>query len=154
MSYADGSVTLEPGEGKTIKVPGHPMTFKATKENTGGAYSLQEVTVDGEGPPQHIHKAEEEAWYVLEGELNIKIGENIIKGTAGSFVLIPRGTVHTFWNAGPTPAKFLGILSPPGFEQFFVETIGDEEIDSVTFGERAMPVTEKYNLEVVGPPLG
>jgi mannose-6-phosphate isomerase-like protein (cupin superfamily) len=154
MSFNNPGVTLGPGEGRTIKVPGHPMTFKASKEHTGGAYSLQEVTVVGEGPPQHIHKAEEEAFYVLEGELNIKIGENITRGSAGSFVLVPRGTVHTFWNAGPTPAKLLGILSPAGLEQFFVETIGDEEIDSATFVERAMPVVEKYNLEVIGPPLG
>jgi hypothetical protein len=73
---------------------------------------------------------------------------------AGSFVLIPRGTVHTFGNAGSTPAKLLVILSPPGFEQYFIEIVGDEEIDTATFIERGMAAAQKYNLEIVGPPLG
>ena len=154
MSVVDGAITLGPGEGRVIQVPSHPITYKATTEGTGGAYSLLEVVVAGEGPPQHIHKAEEEAFYVLEGELNIKIGEETIRGTAGSFVLIPRGTVHTFWNTGPTHAKLLAIFSLPGFEQFFVEVVGDEEVDTATFVERGMAVAEKYNLEIVGPPLG
>jgi mannose-6-phosphate isomerase-like protein (cupin superfamily) len=124
------------------------------KEDTGGAYSLLETIVTGDGPPQHIHKAEEEALYVLEGEINIKMGDQTIRGTAGSFVLVPRGTVHTFWNAGSTPAKLLGIISPPGLEQFFIEVVGEEEIDAATFAERRMAVAQKYNLEVVGPPLG
>lgn len=154
MSFTDGRVALGPGEGKTIKVPGHPITYKAEKEDTGGAYSLLEVVVIGGGPPQHIHKAEEEAFYVLEGEVNVKVGEQTIRGTVGSFVLIPRGTVHTFWNAGSTPAKLLGIFSPAGFEQFFVEVVGDGEIDTATFVQRGMAVAQKYNLQIVGPPLG
>ena len=85
----------------------------------------------GDGPPQHIHNAEEEAFYVLEGDVNIQIG-----------------------NAGSTPAKLLVIFSPPGFEQFFVEVVGDEEIDTATFVERGMAAAQKYNLEIVGPPLG
>ena len=142
MSLVDGDITLGPGEGKAIPVPSH--LIKATKDDTRGAYSLLEVNVRGGGPPQHIHKAEEEAFYVLEGEVNIKIGEQTISGTVGSFVVIPRGIVHTFRNVGPTPAKLLVIFSPPGFEQFFFEIVVDEEID----------IAKKYNIEVVGPPLG
>jgi mannose-6-phosphate isomerase-like protein (cupin superfamily) len=153
MSFSDGGIILGPGEGKTIEVPGHPITYKATKEDTGGAYSVLEVTVMGEGPPQHIHKAEEEAFYILEGEVNIQMGDQTIRGMVGSFVLIPRGTVHTFGNAGSTPAKLLGIISPPGFEQFFIEVVGEEEIDTATFVERGMAAAQKYNLEIVGPPL-
>jgi quercetin dioxygenase-like cupin family protein len=154
ISSSGGGVILGPGEGNTIQVPGHPIIYKATKEDTGGAYALLETVVTGDGPPQHIHKTEDEAFYVLEGEVNIKIGEQIIRGVAGSFVIIPRGTVHAFWNAGPTPAKLLLIFSPPGFEQFFIETIGDEEIDTDTFAERGTAAAQKYNLEIVGPPLG
>ena len=154
MSFSGGGITLGPGEGNTIEVPGQPLTYKATKEDTKGAYSLLEVTVIGDGPPQHIHKAEEEALYVLEGEVNIQIGDQIIQGTAGSFVLIPRGTVHTFQNAGSTPAKLLGIVSPPGFEQFFIEIAGEEEVDTATLAERGMAAAQKYNMEIVGPPLG
>jgi mannose-6-phosphate isomerase-like protein (cupin superfamily) len=154
MSFIGRGIALGPGEGKTIQVPGHLITYKAMKEDTGGAYSLLEAIVMGGGPPQHIHKAEEEAFYVLEGEVNIQIEDQTIRGAAGSFVLIPRGTVHTFWNAGSTPAKLLGIVSPPGFEQFFIEVVGEEEIDAATLVERGMAAAQKYNLEIVGPPLG
>ncbi len=152
MSFSIEPTTLGPGDGRVIQVPGHAITYKATAEETGGAYSLLQVVLTGDGPPQHIHKAEEESFYFLEGEVNIKIGEQTIKGTVGSFVLIPRGSVHTFWNAGPTHSKLLGIFSPPGFEN--VEVVGDEEIDTATFIERGMAVAEKYDLEIVGPPLG
>ena len=140
MSFVDGDITPGPEEGKAIPAPSH--LIKATMGDTRGAYSLLEVNVRGGGPPQHIHHAEEEAFYVLEGEVNIKIGEQTITGTVGSFAVIPRGIVHTFWNVGPNPAKLLVIFSPPGFEQFFFEQ--DEEID----------IAKKYNIEVVGPPLG
>ncbi len=124
MSFSIQPTTLGPGEGRVIQVPGHAITYKAHGEETGGAYSLLEVLLTGDGPPQHIHKAEEEAFYVLEGEVNIKVGEQTIRATVGSFVLVPRGPVHTFWNAGATPAKLLIIFSPPGFEQAFVEVWG------------------------------
>jgi mannose-6-phosphate isomerase-like protein (cupin superfamily) len=152
MSFSGGGIILGPGEGKTVNVPGIPITFKATKADTGGAYTLTEETVIGEGPPQHIHKVEDEAFYVLEGEVGIKIGEQIVQAVPGSFVLVPRGTVHTFGNIGTTPAKVLSIISPAGFEQFFAEVVGDEDIDEETFVARA--IAEKYNFEITGPPLG
>jgi hypothetical protein len=58
------------------------------------------------------------------------------------------------WNAGSTPAKLLVIFSPPGFEQYFAEVVGDEEIDTVTFIESGMAVAHKYHLDIVGLPRG
>ena len=95
MSTKDGNMVLGPGEGKMIPVPGHKITHKVSGADTDGAYSLLEVELDGDGPPQHIHKTEDEAFYVLEGEINVLLGERTIKAKAGTFVRIPRGTVHT-----------------------------------------------------------
>jgi hypothetical protein len=89
MSFSGGGITLGPGEGNTIQVPGHPITYKARKEDTGGAYSLLEATVMGDGPPQHIRKAEEEGFYVLEGEVNIQIGDQTIRGWPVPLCLSP-----------------------------------------------------------------
>ncbi len=66
MSFDGRAITLGPGEGRVIQQPGHPITFKATAEGTRGAYSLLEVVVPGNVPTQHIHKTEEEAFYILE----------------------------------------------------------------------------------------
>ena len=103
-----------------------------------------------------LHKAEDEAFYVLEGEVDVKRGEETIHAAAGAFDLIPRGAPHTIWNTGSTPAKILAIFSPPGgFEGYFIETGGeDKEPDPTAYIEKAMAVAEKYNLEIVGPPLG
>ena len=152
MSFGDGGIVVRPGEGKIIKVPGHSFTYKTMEEDTVGAYSLLEVFVTGGGSTQHIHKAEEEAFYVLDGEVNVKVGEQTIRGAAGTFVLIPRGTVHAIWNAGLTPAKFLVIISPAGLEQLWAEA--GEETDPAIWIERVRSLGQKYNIEVVGPPLG
>jgi len=69
MSTKQGNLILGPGEGQTIPVPGHKVTHKVVGADTGGAYALMEVELHGDGPPQHIHKTEDEAFYVLEGEV-------------------------------------------------------------------------------------
>ncbi len=155
MSLAGRAITRGPGEGWARWVPGHQVTCKAQGEETGGAYSLLEVLITGKGPPQHIHKVEDEAFYVLEGEVNAQRGEETIQASPGAFILIPRGVTHTVWNTGSTPAKILVILSPPGREAYFLETgEEDKEPDATAYIEKAMAVAEKYNLEIVGPPLG
>jgi mannose-6-phosphate isomerase-like protein (cupin superfamily) len=137
-----------------VRVPGHPYAVKASTDDTGGAYALAEATITGEGPPQHIHRAGEEAFYVLEGQVDVLVGDQTVHGTAGSFVLIPRGIVHTFWNAGSTPARLLVIISPPGVEKYLAEIIGDEDIDAAEFVKRMTAQGHKLDMEVVGPPLG
>lgn len=154
MSFGSRSLVLGPGEGRTDRLPGQSYTYKAAGEDTAGAYALIEATLTGEGPPQHIHHAEEEAIYVVDGQVNVQVGDQTKHITQGSFVLVPRGTVHTFWNAGSTHAKLLVIVSPPGFERIFTEVAGDEEIDADTFIERVGALAAKYHLEITGPPRG
>ena len=60
-------------------MPGHKITHKLLGEDTDGAFSLLEVDLYGDGPPQHIHKTEDESFYVLEGEIKILMGERTIK---------------------------------------------------------------------------
>ena len=124
MSFRHGGIVLGAGEGKTISVLGASYTYKAAKEETRGAYALIEHTVVGDGPPPHIHAAEEEAFYVLEGELNVLIGERIARVTAGAFVLVPRGTVHTFSKAGTASAKVLVIISQRASRSFLRKSQG------------------------------
>jgi mannose-6-phosphate isomerase-like protein (cupin superfamily) len=62
--------------------------------------------------PRHLHHSDDEAWYVLEGILRVQSGENEIEARAGSGVLVPRGTPHTYWNPGPGPLRYLLIMTP------------------------------------------
>jgi uncharacterized cupin superfamily protein len=62
--------------------------------------------------PRHLHHHDDEAWYVLEGILRVQSGENEIEARAGSAILVPRGTPHTYWNAGPGGLRYLLIMTP------------------------------------------
>jgi mannose-6-phosphate isomerase-like protein (cupin superfamily) len=143
MSFRQDGIVLGAGEGKTISVIGESYTFKASRADTRGAYALIEHTVGGDGPPPHIHATEEEAFYVLEGEIDVLIGERTVTAAAGAFVLVPRGTVHTLSRAGTAPARVLVIISPAGFETFFEEIAGPPDLDKIT------ALAPKYNLEIV-----
>ncbi len=153
MSTKDGNMVLGPGDGKMVPVPGHKITHKVSGADIDGAYSLLEVELVGDGPPQHIHKTEDEAFYVLEGEINVLLGERTIKAKAGTFVRIPRGTVHTFCRIEKKPAKLLAIFTPAGFEKFFDEAVDLDVTDTEAYVAKAKELAKKYNLEIVGPPL-
>ena len=153
MSSDDRRIVLGPGEGKTVPVPGHKLTHKVGGADTGGAYSMMEVELVGDGPPLHLHKNEDEAFYVLEGEVKVLLGEQTITAAAGSFVFIPRGTVHSWCRSGPEPAKMLGIFNPAGFELFFDEAVDLDVTDTESYIAKANALAEKYNMEIVGPPM-
>jgi mannose-6-phosphate isomerase-like protein (cupin superfamily) len=60
----------------------------------------------------HVHHEDDEAWYVLEGTLGFRLGEEIVEAPAGAVVFARRGTPHTFWNAGPAPARYVLVMTP------------------------------------------
>jgi quercetin dioxygenase-like cupin family protein len=121
MSESGEPIVWGPGEGPVVEGPvGGPLTFKARGEQTNGTLTvIENVIPPGQGPPLHVHAAEEEAWYVLEGRLRFQIGEEISHAPAGTFVFAPRGTPHSFRNIGEGPARILVIFTPSGMERFF-----------------------------------
>jgi quercetin dioxygenase-like cupin family protein len=140
-------------------VLGDLYEFKAVSEDTGGAYAAVEVTATPglPGPPPHIHHREDEAFYLLEGELELFVeGDTGVVG-AGSFVNIPRGMLHTFRNAGAESARFVAVVAPAGFEGFF-EEVGEPATDpsSPPAGppdvEKVLAAAPKYGLEIPPPP--
>ncbi len=97
------------------------ITCLMTSEETGGAYSLFEIVTparDG-GPPPHTHTMEDEAFYVLEGELTVTIDGRELRGGPGSWMFAPRHRPHGFRNDGDVPCRMLMMASPGGFEKFF-----------------------------------
>ena len=73
------------------------------------------------GPPRliaplHLHHRDDEAWYVLEGTLCVRVGEQEVEARAGSGVFVPRGTAHTYWNPGPGPVRYLLVMTANIFQ--------------------------------------
>ena len=61
--------------------------------------------------PLHVHHSDDEAWYVLDGELGFRLGAEVVIAAAGSAVVAPRGTPHTYWNAGKVEARYVLVMS-------------------------------------------
>ena len=103
---------------------GDAYRFLVTGEETGGAYFAMEAIVPpGGGPPPHIHRNEDETFYVVEGHVEILLGDETVTAGAGDFVNVPRGEVHRFHNAGDTTMRMILTFTPAGIEKFFEETL-------------------------------
>jgi quercetin dioxygenase-like cupin family protein len=97
MSNEDKDLFVGPADGKALPNPiGGRMVAKVRDKDTAGAYSIHDNTIPpgSPGPRPHIHRHHEEAFYVLEGELTVRVGSRTITAPAGSFVVVPRGVVH------------------------------------------------------------
>jgi quercetin dioxygenase-like cupin family protein len=119
------AVVVHPGEGRFIAVgsSGTSVTIKASAEETGGLCSVWEGRVPpgavGAGP--HYHRERDEFFYVLDGELVLRIGDETRTARSGTFAFVPRGTIHGFHNASQASATMLVVHHPAGFEQFLAE---------------------------------
>jgi quercetin dioxygenase-like cupin family protein len=153
MPDATTAFAVAAGQGKTIQGPaGGPLTFKARGEQTGGALTVFEnVIAPGDGPPLHTHAGEDESWYVLEGELRFRLGDEVADAPAGSFVFVPRGTAHCFQNVGDGPARIMVLFTPSGMERFFdrFATLPAGPVDPGAFRS----IGAEVGMEVVGPPM-
>jgi mannose-6-phosphate isomerase-like protein (cupin superfamily) len=141
-------------EGRRFEVMGATMIYKATTEDTGGAYSLaEETTPPGGGLPLHVHSREDEAMYILEGEYEIQAGERRVRASAGSFVFLPKGVPNGYHNVGGKPGRFLHLTSPGGFERLV------EETSRIKFAEptamhKVAETAMKFGIEFMGPGPG
>jgi mannose-6-phosphate isomerase-like protein (cupin superfamily) len=150
---------LPAGEGEAFWFTNHLMTVKATAASTDGAYGLVEgLASAGSGPPLHVHHREDEAFWLLEGQLTVRCGEKTFTAGPGSYTFLPRDIPHTFAVEGDTPARLLSICSPGGFEQYFVaagrpaERAGLPPAGPVDVGLLAR-IGQDFGLEIVGPPM-
>ena len=62
--------------------------------------------------PLHVHHEDDEAWYVLEGALGFVRGDEHLRATAGTAVLVPRGAPHSYWNAQPALTRYVIVMTP------------------------------------------
>jgi mannose-6-phosphate isomerase-like protein (cupin superfamily) len=149
---------VPPDEGRSLHLSGDTYTFKALGEDTVGSLVLLEARVPPlGGPPPHIHHAEDEFFWLLEGELEFLTNGRTFTANAGSFVYVPKGTTHCFKNVGTQTTRMLAAFTPAGIEGMFFEvgrpaTEGSspappdqEEI------EKLLAAAPRYNVEILPP---
>ncbi len=148
-----------PAEGRTIAVVGDVYRFLATGDETNGKYAMWEAIVPpGGGPPPHIHSREEEAFYILEGEITFMVNGEKVVALAGMFANMPVGTPHSFKNESDRPAKMLISVAPAGLEKMFME-VGVPLADGATMAlpptkeeiEKLLAAAPKYGIEIRVP---
>src|SRR4249920_1216840 len=106
---------LSAGDGKPMAWFGSTITLKASSPELG----VTEVLIHpGEEPPLHVHKNEDEWFYMLDGEVTFHVGGEDLSGRGGAFVSFPRGIPHTF-TVESNSARFLVMNTPGGFERMF-----------------------------------
>ena len=101
---------------------GQQMIVKVSGAASRGAYSLIEYSHSpgAPGPPPHVHREHEEAFFVLEGELTLAVGPDLVTVRAGETAVVPRGLVHQPSNRSAQPVRFVFLSSPP-MDGFFAE---------------------------------
>jgi quercetin dioxygenase-like cupin family protein len=124
---------------------GEPMSWftaafqlKASNSQLG---AMELSAAPGVEPPMHVHRHEDEYYYLLDGEVTFHVGGENYRGEAGSFVFLPRAVPHTFTIQSPT-AQMLLLNAPGGFERMF-------ELAPTT-PEDAIAALARYDVEVVG----
>jgi quercetin dioxygenase-like cupin family protein len=151
--------SLGPGEGDARWVMGELDTIKATAAQTRGMFALKESkAAKGSGPPLHVHEHEDEACYVLDGEVTFFVGDEVVSASAGTWVYLPRRVPHSL-RIDSGEARTLWLVVPGGFESFFVENFpaavqGSSPPEATPDLGQIAEAAARYEVTILGPPAG
>ena len=136
---------IKAGERPALNILGMPMTMLCEAGETGGAWSLFEEEVPfGMGPPPHRHDWDE-AYYILEGEVDFEVDGVPVRSAKGDFNYLPRNTVHGFKGASATAARVLIFAAPAHGSEFFRE-LNEQVRDLPQDGARIPEIGERHGI--------
>jgi quercetin dioxygenase-like cupin family protein len=118
------AVIHRPGEGERHGAgASSAIVIKVGGEDTAGSFFLSETTIDVgfPGPPLHTHEHLHDMFYVLDGVLTMRLGDETHELGPGAFVCVPPGVAHTFSNATDGIVRFLNFNTPAGWEKYMRE---------------------------------
>ncbi|WTW92057.1 cupin domain-containing protein [Streptomycetaceae bacterium NBC_01309] len=151
ISSAPSLTVVRPGEGVESDLGSIGVAFKLWGRDTGGSVSIVEHPFPvGSLVPPHLHTREDEYSIVTEGEIGFRSGDREAVLGAGGYITKPRGELHAMWNAGPTPARMIEVISPAGFEHFFRE-LAELLADGPPAPDAVLTLGAAYGLEFGRP---
>jgi quercetin dioxygenase-like cupin family protein len=123
----------------------HGVLVKLYGEETNGAVSIiEQYFAPGLLLPPHVHQ--NDVWlYVLDGEMQARVGDEVVTATSGCWVLKPRRIPHTMWNASDTAARIVELYTPGGFELFFSD-LGDRLAQGPTAIDELNRLGERHGI--------
>lgn len=145
-------VIVPAGKERVIRAFGDEMYLHLSGEDTGGRFTMfTAITPPGGGPPPHIHHEEDEWFHVLEGDAEFFNDGEWFKVPVGSTIFMPKGSFHTFRNAGTIPLRQLITLSPAGFEVFFSRCAEEFTQNSPPDLDRVLAIAAEH--QITFPPM-
>jgi len=117
------AVVRMPGEGKVVTLAGQPMTFLVTGDDTKHTSMFDWTLPPGFSTGLHVHRVQEETFYVLEGECQWEVGDQKVRAAPGTYLFLPPGVPHNIANVSDKPARMIMTVSPPGHEHYFEELV-------------------------------
>jgi len=146
-------VVVDPEGGRTLNAFGSTAQFKLEGAHTAGRLCLGlAVTPPGDGPPPHVHHTDDELFIVVEGQLEVWSDGEWTPARAGSVVYLPRGSRHTFRNAGATPSRHWVLTTPSGFEEFYRGAADIFAAGGPPDRQKLVALAAKYGYEFLPPP--
>jgi mannose-6-phosphate isomerase-like protein (cupin superfamily) len=107
------AVVVPPGQGHRV---GNVEFLARTADTPRFTFGIIEIA-PGRVLEAHVHDGEDDAFYIVEGEMTFVIGDETVPAPPGTFVLVPPGVEHGFRNDGATPVRMLNIHAPAGFDR-------------------------------------
>jgi mannose-6-phosphate isomerase-like protein (cupin superfamily) len=136
---------VKAGERAPLDIFGMPLTMLCESGETRGAWSLFEEEVPlGMGPPPHRHDWDE-AYYILEGEVDFEVDGEVVSSAKGDFNYLPRNTVHGFKGASASPARVLIFAAPAHGSEFFHE-LNDQVRSLPEDGAKIPVIGERHGI--------
>jgi mannose-6-phosphate isomerase-like protein (cupin superfamily) len=135
---------VDANAGERLRFSDAEFIVKVSADSTNGAFTVIEEA-DPLDTPLHVHRNEDELWYVLEGEHVVQVGDEEFHVGPGEMVFGPRGVPHAQRRVVPRTGRFLEFFSPAGFEGFFRE-LAEAERTGSSMPDAYARVSEKYGI--------
>lgn len=143
----------------TEAILGIGYSLLISADQTGGAYELIKfVAPPGSGPPLHLHHREDEGFFILEGVLDVYVGDQVMRAERGGYVHLPRGVAHRFFNPSDQPTSFLCWVMPGNLAAFFDSfkrpwPVADEQPPPPTDEDigKLMEAAKRHQMDILAP---
>jgi DNA-binding transcriptional MerR regulator len=147
--------------GERVQFDGLEVDCKVSGRDTDGALCIFEVTG---GWPRHLHHEQDEWIYVIDGQVELEVGDKRFRAGAGESVFIPRKVAHVFTPVGSRPGRFVNVYQPAGNMEEFYREIGHlkelptrEDVINNTYTDEQVNALgrffEAHGMDLLGPPL-
>jgi quercetin dioxygenase-like cupin family protein len=137
---------VQPGGPDATMVPGFTAAIRLAADATGSISIVEHVFAPGFLVPPHRHTREDEISYVVEGEIGFRSDGREVSLGAGGYIVKPRDELHSMWNATDAPARMIEIITPAGFERYFIEVAEAVAAAGRVGPDILGPIADRYGL--------